>query len=337
MQSDFRVESTRGGMVESVHRVSLAVVDASGRLLAETGDPALVTFWRSAAKPFQAMPLLLDGAAARFGFDQRELALACASHSSEPIHLEVVDGMLKKVGLTEKALACGTHPPLSPVIAELVLRHSMGMTPRWSNCSGKHTGMLALALTHGWPTAGYQDAAHPVQGRILQEVERWTDLSASQMRFGVDGCTVVCYGLPLRAMALAYARFGASTEPAAVTLRTAMAAHPELVAGLGRLCTDVGQATRGAVIAKVGADGIYCATLPAAGIGIALKVEDGDMRSSAPALLGVIRQLVERGLVALDWGALPPAALRHAALPTVNTRGTVTGTLAVAGTMRFLA
>jgi len=337
MNSDFRVESTRGDLVESVHRVSLAVVDSDGRLMAEAGNPELITFWRSAAKPFQAMPVLADGAAERFRLDLRELALICASHSSEPAHLDVADSLLRKLGVPEQALACGPHPALSPVVAEQVLRHGTVMSPRWSNCSGKHAGMLALALAHGWPIAGYERREHPVQQRVLKEVERWTSVPAAEIHLGVDGCTVVCFGLTLRSMALAYARFGVSEEAAAVRLRAAVAAYPDIVAGHGRLCTDLLAATAGVAFAKVGADGVYCATLPRAGLGIALKVEDGDMRSSAPALLGVLRALAERVRLGFDPSAWPESVTRHEELATVNTRGTRTGALRAAGTLRFPA
>ena len=337
MSDQLRVESVRGDLVESVHRVSVAVVDRAGRLIASAGDPERVTFWRSAAKPFQAVPLVADGAADRFGLDSRELALACASHSSEPVHIQVAESMLKKVGVPESALACGPHPPLSSQVYEQALRHGVNITPRWSNCSGKHVGMLALALTHDWPTVGYERAGHPVQQRILAEIERWTDVSARQMHFGVDGCTVVCFGLPLRAMALAYARLGSTTEPAMTRLRSAMAAHPALLAGTGRICTDLNEATGGAIIAKVGADGIHCAAVPAAGLGIALKVADGDMRSSGPALLAVLRQLADQGLVTLALDSAPPNLTRHIELATVNTRGTMTGSLRASGMVHFSA
>jgi len=336
MSSGFRVVSTRGDVVESVHRVSVAVVDASGRLVADAGNPELVTFWRSAAKPFQALPMVADGAADRFGFSPRELALACASHSSEPVHIEVADAMLRKLGLPEQALACGPHPPLSPAVQEYVLRHGITMSPRWSNCSGKHAGMLGLALAHGWPLAGYEVADHPVQRRILSEVVRWTDCPAERLVFGVDGCTVVCFGLPLRGMALAYARLAASAEAPMRRLREAMAAHPDLIAGQGRLETDLGVAGGGAVIAKVGADGIFCAALPALGAGVALKVEDGDMRSSGPALMEVLRQVARRTPFGLDLESPGPALARHAELPTVHTRGGRTGVLRAEGALRFL-
>lgn len=335
MTPELRVESTRGDWVESVHQVSVAVVDGRGRLVASAGDPDLTTFWRSAAKPFQALPMVAEGAADHFGFSPRELALACASHSSEPAHLELAESMLKKVGLTERALACGAHPPLSPAVAEHVLRQGIVMTPRWSNCSGKHAGMLAMALHHGWPLTGYERREHPLQRRIVAEVVRWSGCAEESLHFGVDGCTVVCFGLPLRAMALAYARFAEAEEPAAVRLRESMAAFPELIAGHGRLETELGLATAGLVIAKVGADGIYCAALPNAGLGIALKVHDGDMRSSGPSLLAVLRAIGKRLDLGFDAEQLPPEVTRHAELPTLNTRGAVTGVTRVKGGLQF--
>jgi L-asparaginase II len=331
----FRIESTRGGVVESIHRVSAAVVDAKGRLVASAGDPTLVTFWRSAAKPFQAMPLVMDGAADRWHFDERALALTCASHSSEPIHRELAQAMLQQVGLTESALACGPHPPLGPVIAEAVLRLGIAMSPSWSNCSGKHAGMLALARHHDWPTAGYEAKGHPVQERILPEVTRWTGVPSEQLLQAVDGCTTVCYGLPLEAMALAYARFAASKETAAVRLRTAMVRHPDLVAGSGRSCTDIMTAGAGRLVAKIGADGIYCAGVIPAGLGIAIKVEDGDMRSSSVALIGVLRRLEARLQLKLDLANPPEAVARHAEMVTRNTRGVVTGSSKAAGDLHF--
>ena len=331
--SGFRVESTRGDLVESVHQVSVAVADASGRLIASSGDPALVTYWRSAAKPFQAMPLVADGAAAAFGLGDEELALACASHSSERMHLEIADRFLGKIGCEEHELACGPHPPLGAAVADMVARTGMTLTPRWSNCSGKHAGMLALARHRGWPTEGYERAGHPVQERMVEEVERWTEVPRAAMSFGIDGCTAVCFALPLGAMAASYARFAKSPEPAARRLRAAMVEHPRVIAGTGRFCTQLGLAWPGGVIAKVGAEGVYSAALLESGLGIALKVEDGDMRAAPPALLAVLRQLLGRA----DGGQDDPFAslAGRAELPTRNTRGVVTGMLRAAGQLRF--
>jgi L-asparaginase II len=244
--------------------------------------------------------------------------------------------MLRAIGCEEGQLACGPHPPLSPGVAEEVIRAGVTLTPKWSNCSGKHAGMLALARHHGWPTEGYERAGHPVQERILDEVVRWTGQVRGDIWQGVDGCTVVCFGVPLRAMAVAYARFGVSEKGAARRLREAMWAHPELVAGTGRLCTELMKAAGGKVLAKVGAEGVYGAALPGLGLGVALKVEDGDGRCSPPALLAVLRQVLER-LATRGAADVPLEGLAHHAEPLLrNTRGVVVGSLRPAGGLRFV-
>jgi L-asparaginase II len=329
---ELRIVATRGGLPESEHHVVVAVVNRDGQLVASSGDCEQVSWWRSAAKPFQALPIVQDGAAERFALSDEELALACASHSSEPRHLQVVSRFMDRLGISDDALSCGPHPPLSVEIANQVIHDDITMTARWSNCSGKHTGMLALALHHGWPVAGYQDATHPVQQRILAEVEQWTGLSRSALALAPDGCTVVCFGLPIRSMAVAYARLGSSRDPAARRIVSAMLAHPYLIAGTGRLCTDLMQSWPGEVIAKVGALGIYCATIPRLGLGIALKVEDGDTRAAGVALLAVLRQILERsGESGPNWKAV----VAYARPEIRNSRGLLTGTMEPSGALRF--
>jgi L-asparaginase II len=331
--TEFRVESTRGDLVESVHSVALAVTDTTGTLVASAGDPDLVTFWRSAAKPFQALPMVMDGAADRYALGPQAIALACASHSSEPAQVELAHQMLAAIGCTEDDLACGPHTPLSAVVHEGALRSGTTLTPAWSNCSGKHSSMLALARHHDWPTAGYERAGHPVQDRILAEVARWTGVPSESISLGVDGCTTVCFGMPLRGMALAYARFGISDEPAAARVRRAMLAHPELVGGTRRLCTDLMRETGGKILAKIGAEGVYSAAWPAMGLGLTLKVFDGDMRSAQVALLGALAQLASESGVALPLDALA----KYAAVPIRNTRQEPTGVVRSAGVLRFHA
>ena len=327
------IESTRSGHVESVHRVHVAVVDAAGALVARAGDPQLVTFWRSASKAFQALPLVQDGAAEAYGYGPRELALACASHSSEPVHRELALRMLALAGNGEAQLACGPHPPLSQAVAEAALREGVTPTAHWSNCSGKHAGMLALARHRGWPLEGYARQGHPLQERLLDEVARWSGTPRGDILQAVDGCTAVNFGLPLRAMATAFARLATSQEPAARRLCEAMVLHPELVAGTGRLCTELMALAKGSVLAKVGAEGIYSAAVVPLGLGIALKVEDGDMRCSPPALLRVLGELLERagGRAALDLGPLA----HHAEPPLRTTRGEQVGSLRARGALAF--
>jgi L-asparaginase II len=330
-----RVESVRGDRVESVHPVSAVVMDHTGATVASIGDGDLVTYWRSAAKPFQAMPLVADGAADRFGFGADAIALACASHSSEPAHRELAAAMLARAGRSEADLACGPHVPLSLEVAAAVAREGRTLSPLWSNCSGKHAGMLALATHHGWPTAGYERAGHRVQERILVEVCRWTGTPQDAVGMAVDGCTAVCFALPLSAMALGYARLAASTEPAAVRIREAMMGHPWHVGGTERPCTDVMAAAPGMVFAKIGAEGVYCAGLPGLGLGVALKVEDGDMRCAPIALLAVLQQVAACSSTDLAAALARPDVARHAEVVIRNTRDEVTGYLRARGKLQF--
>jgi len=330
-----RVEQTRGETVEVWHEVHVAVVDAFGRVVAGAGDPALVTFWRSAAKPFQALPLVEDGAADHFGLTSEELALACASHSSEPEQVARVRELLAKIGCSERDLLCGPHPPLSERVARDYATRGLTLTAVYSNCSGKHAAMLALARHHDWPTAFYTRLEHPVQQRCLDAVSRWTEVPRDAVQTAVDGCGVVCFGLPLKRMALAYVRLGGTgadgalrvNQPAAPPasgaasrIVAAMLRHPDLIAGAGRPCTELMRAHPGRVIAKVGAEGVYCALLVREGLGVALKVSDGHGTAAVLAL----------GAVLTELGLGPhPAAL--AARPIVNTRGETVGELRVHG------
>ena len=310
------------------------VADSDGRLLAAAGDPDLVTFWRSAAKPFQVLPLILDGAQERFGLTEEELAIACASHSIEPFHLDAVDRFMAKTGIDESLLACGPHPPLSPEVARDVIRSGTRMTARWSNCSGKHTGLLALAKHHGWDLAGYERQGHPVQDRIQDEIEQWTGIPRNELVLAVDGCTTVCFGLPLRRMAQAYARFGVSARPEVRTLWQAVTNHPHLIAGTKRLCTDLMTVFPGEIFAKIGAEGVYCAAIPARGVGIAIKVEDGDMSSVGMALVAVLRQVFERG-PAGDAVDRLDSLTEHRAGEVRTTRGALVGQIRAAGQLDF--
>jgi len=317
-----RVEQLRGGWVEAVHDVHVAVVNATGGLVARTGDAELVTFWRSAAKPFQALPLVADGAADRFGLTSEELALACASHSSEPAQVARVRELLGKIGCSERDLLCGPHQPLSDRVAQDYQTRGVRLTAIYSNCSGKHAGMLALARHHGWPTEFYTRLEHPVQQRCLAEVSRWTEVPAAEIKTAVDGCGVVCFGLPLKNMALAYARLGpdAGASHPASRIVEAMLRHPELIAGEGRPCTEMMRAHPARVITKVGAEGVYCALLPQERLGVALKVTDGHAVASALAMAAVLEEL-----------GLRPRPASLTARPNVNTRGETVGELRVNG------
>jgi L-asparaginase II len=260
------VEVVREGLVESRHRVHAAIVDSEGRLRASVGDPELETFVRSAAKPFQALPIVSDGAMDRFGITLEELAVCCGSHSAEPRHVEVVRSLLRRVGIDGEALACGPQPPLHKGSRRALAEAGLEPLRMHNNCSGKHAGMLALARAHGWDIEDYHRADHPVQQRLLSEIARWVGMPAEAIGLAVDGCGVVCFAMPLRQMALGYARLARGArlgdhDPTFVV--GAMTAYPEMVAGEGRLCTDLMRRTTSRTFAKVGAEGSTASGCPA--------------------------------------------------------------------------
>lgn len=331
--SDFAIVAVRGPLVESIHRVSVAVTRPDGTLVASAGDPEQVTFWRSAAKPFQLLPLVEDGGVATFGLDRAMLALACGSHNAEPIHREVGARWLDALGLSERDLACGGHPSLWPALADRMIHDDVIPTPLWSNCSGKHSSLLALARLHGWPTGGYEESGHPVQQRVAATIAEWTGLSESSLVWGVDGCTAAAVALSLRGMSVAYARLGVAEQPAMRTVRDAMMGEPHLVAGTDRLDTILMQAWPGRVVAKIGAEGVYSAALPELGLGIALKVEDGDMKSAGIALVAVLDAVTSKFGGGLDW---PGEALEPWRNPPIrNTRREATGHFGAVGGLSF--
>lgn len=319
---DSYVELVRGTVVESRHRVHAAVVDADGRLRASTGDAELITFFRSAAKPFQALPLVDDGAMERFGLTAEELALCCGSHSGSGRHVKLADSILRKAGVDGEALACGAHPPFDHAARRELADAGLEPGRMHNNCSGKHAGMIALARAHGWPPHGYHEMAHPVQGRLLTEVAKWARIPAEGIALGIDGCGVLSFSFPLRNMASAFAQLAAACRrgtPGPKIVVEAMTRHPEMVAGAGRICTDLMKVAEGRVFAKVGAEGVYCVGVPGAELGIALKIEDGAKRAVAPGILSILRQLDL--LSEEDLGALHP----HAFPEVTNTRGETVG------------
>lgn len=297
--SELLLEVTRGALVEERHRGDVAVVDQYGRLVARSGDPdAMVAYWRSSAKPFQAMPLMYTGAAHRFALDASDLALCCASHSGEPEHTVRVAALLERIGCTPDDLACGAHPPLHGPSASALARAGAAPTVLHSNCSGKHTGMLALARHLGVPVAGYTDPNHPVQREILENVARFTGTPPHRIVIGVDGCGAPTFGVSVTAMAAAFARLANPTsveEPyasAAARIRDAMMEHPYLVAGSDRFDTAIMSATPGALVAKGGASGVQCVGLVGR-VGVATKLEAGPHQpgSASAVVVATLEQL----------------------------------------------
>jgi L-asparaginase II len=283
------VESRRGDVVEAAHRVH-AVAVSGGQVVEAVGDPGLLTYFRSSAKPIQALPIVR----ARPDLDDAEIAIACASHLHRPDQLEPVRTLLAKAGATEDDLECGPEPTR--------LEH---------NCSGKHAAMLLLCRERGWPTTGYRLPEHPCQQLMLEEVAAAAELDPESIPTGVDGCGVVTFGLTLGRMARAFARLEALDGGSRAA--AAMRARPELIRGDGAADTELMRLGDGWT-AKGGAEGLLCATRD--GLGIALKAEDGAQRPLRPALAAFIAAL------GFDAGELGDVAVE-------NSRGEVVGELRV--------
>ena len=329
------IQVWRGPLAESEHRVACAVVDADGRPVATWGDTDRPIYPRSAVKPLQALPLVETGAADRFTVSDPELALACASHGGEPVHVATVRGWLDRVGLSADDLECGSHWPSHEASTRRLVARGETPSPVHNNCSGKHVGMLTTARHLGEPHRGYVSPAHPVQRRIRAVLEDLGGLALADAPMGIDGCSIPTVGMPLRALARAMARLGTPNglapgrAAACRRVSAAMLAHPYMVAGEGRLCTALMQAGGGRILSKAGAEGVYVAALPQQGIGVALKALDGGARAATAALGAVLDHL----------GVLDDAiraAIAPFAQPTLaNWRGITTGRIAAAGDAGF--
>jgi L-asparaginase II len=318
------VVATRGGLVESRHRVHAAVVGSDDRLVASAGDPQHVTWWRSCAKPFQVMPLVASGGFDRVGWGDDQLALACASHGGEPEHVALAAGMLASLDLEEGDLACGPHEPLAARGARLLRESGIRASRLHNNCSGKHAAMLARAVAEGWTREGYERREHRVQRACTDAVSRWSGLDGAHIEQSIDGCGVVVYALPLEAMARAFgrlARAARADDDVPARIVHAMRTRPFLVAGTDRFDTVLIEESEGRVLAKVGAEGVHCVALADAGVGIAVKVEDGAPRAQYPAVLRILQ------LLGTLPDPLPPRLADFLERPVRNTRGEVVGRL----------
>jgi L-asparaginase II len=291
------VEVTRGAMVESCHRGAAVVVDAKGGIVMAWGNVETPIYARSAAKPLQALALVETGAADAFALGPRELALACGSHHGEPPHVAAVASWLARIGLGAEDLECGAHLPLNQDAADALRGRGMSPSALHNNCSGKHSGFLTTAKFLGEPTEGYVGAAHPVQQRVERIIGEMAGLDLAHAPHGTDGCGIPVVGLPLAALARAMARMadtcGLPPERADASRRLldAMAAEPLMVSGSTGFATALLRLAGGKVRAKPGAEGVYAASLPRLGLGVALKIEDGAGRAGDAALVAILARL----------------------------------------------
>lgn len=300
------VECTRGAVVESVHFGAMAVVDTAGRLVASCGNPDVITYPRSSAKPFQVLPFVERGGLEHFDINDRELALMCSSHSGTDEHVKVLTGLQAKIGVTVDDLLCGSHAPYHEPTARGMLLRGEPYTPARHNCSGKHTGMLAHALLRDLSKEDYINPEHPIQKTIFATFAEMIDYPLDKIALGTDGCSAPVFAAPLRNVAFGYARLAdpsALPEPRAGSLRRiarAMAANPDMVAGPQRFDTLAMQQAAGRLVSKAGAEGYQgMALLPGAlgpgspALGIAFKIADGDLggRARPTVAAEVLRQL----------------------------------------------
>ncbi len=307
MNNPVLVEVLRGSHVESRHTGALAIVDVSGTVHTALGDITRPIFPRSAVKVLQALPLLESGAAERLALTDAELAIACASHSGEPAHVATSAGILAKAGMNLDALECGTQwPSREPVLREMIARHEAA-TPLHNNCSGKHAGFVCLAcqlaLARGHEPAefarGYVAPDHPVMLEVTDALAATTGTDLARAPQGIDGCSIPTFAIPLRALALAFARIGTGQgltplrAQAARRLRQAVAAAPFMVGGTQRFDTLVMQALGERLFCKIGAEGVYCAAIPELGLGVALKIDDGTARGAEAAMAAVAEGLLK--------------------------------------------
>lgn len=280
------VEIVRGEMVESVHRGAVAIADRFGRIVASAGAVEEVVYPRSALKPIQAIPLIESGALDHFGLGAREIALACASHEGEPLHVEIVDRWLKRIGLSASDLRCGVPEPRCSASEG----EACPCTAAAHQCSGNHAGFLTTARFFGESTSEYVLPDHPAQARVYAVLGELAAIDVARAPKGTDGCGIPVIGIPLKSLATAMARLGdpvdlpKSLGAAATRIVAAMYQEPYLVAGGGRACTALMQAAKQRLIVKMGAEGVYVAAIPHLGLGIAIKIDDGARRAAEVAV-----------------------------------------------------
>jgi len=283
----------RGTTVESVHCGSVVIVDSIGKILYQAGDPYFFTFLRSSAKPFQVLPLIESGAAQEFGFTAKELAIMAGSHNGEPQHVKVVQGILKRIGLSGSYLKCGTQPPLYYTVKGILPRREEKFGVLQHNCSGKHSGMLANCVYQGWDTKDYLNPKHPLHRRILQIISDLCEYPARRIKIGIDGCSAPNFALPVKNMALGFAKLAAaeSNSNGLGEILKAMRQYPEMVSGQGRLDFALSQINSGKIVAKAGAEALECLGVIGPDIGLAVRIYDGNNRAVGCVVAEALRQL----------------------------------------------
>jgi len=308
--SEIVLHYTRAGHVENIHRGDVALVNCAGEVVHSVGNAYLPMFWRSAAKPFQALPFVKNGGLERYDISQEELAVLVSSHSGEDNHVALVRGILKKLGVDESVLDCGTLRPLNSKVFKRMIKAGEEFLPVHNQCSGKHSQIIALAIMLGVPVEGYIRPEHEAQKLIFKHVAMAAKVPEDKLEIGIDGCGVPVFYLPLYNMALAYARLSTPQkgdwgdyEVAATKIRDAMSAYPQVVSGTGRIDLAVPEVTKDE------------------DLGIAFKLEDGGFAAVTPMVIAVLKKfdLLTRAEAEELDKKFPPTLKNH--------RGEVIGTI----------
>ena len=326
--SEIVLHYTRANHVENIHRGDVAAVNCAGEVVASVGNPHLPMFWRSAAKPFQALPFVKNGGLEKYSITDEELALLVSSHSGEENHVALVRNILSKLGLDESVLDCGVVRPMSGKAFKKLVAAGEKVLPVHNPCSGKHSQIIALAMMLGIPYEGYTKPDHEAQNLIFRHVAMAAKMPEDKLEIGIDGCGVPVFYLPIYNMSLAYARLSTPTkgdwgeyELAATKIRDAMSKYPQVLSGTGRIDLAVSQVTNGRIIAKIGADAVYCLAVKDGDLGITFKIEDGSYAAVTPMTIAVLKKfdLLTKDEAAELEKIFPPVLKNH--------RGDIIGTI----------
>ena len=326
--SEIVLNYTRAGHVENIHRGDIAAVNCAGEIIFSVGNAKLPMFWRSAAKPFQALPFVKNGGLEKYNITDEELALLVSSHSGEENHVALVRGILKKLGLDESVLDCGVVRPMNGKAYKNLIAKGEKVLPVHNPCSGKHSQIIALAMMLGIPFEGYTKPEHEAQKIIFKHVAMAAKVPENELEIGIDGCGVPVFYLPLYNMALAYARLSTPAkgdwgeyENSALKIRDAMSKYPQVISGSGRIDLAVSEVTGGRIIAKIGADAVYCLCVKDGDLGIAFKIEDGSYAAITPMVIAVLKKmdLLSKDEAATLEEKFPPVLKNH--------RGEIIGTV----------
>lgn len=335
LKDELMIDIYRSGALESQHIGSMVAVDFDGHVVAKVGDPGRLSFMRSSVKPVQAIPAFMDDSCLRhFKFDSKERAFLMSSHSGETRHQEIGADIQRRLGITNDNMGCGIHPPINPKTRDEMRRKGEEFTPLCNNCSGNHLVMLSLSMHKGWDIGDYINPEHPYQQEVLKWMSLLTGLKKDKIRTGMDNCSVPAYNLTLKQMALIFARLSTPEKlvefpnpdnldiPKGIkVMRRIIAdfwAHPEMIGGENRLCTYLNKIGKGSFFSKAGAEGMQLTGVVDRGIGIALKITDGDSSGRAKNT-AMIETLIQMGLISEKQLKLAPKNLYKPDLP--NLRG----------------